>query len=115
MASAHATAGSDVPAAPIALSALALGCALQLNFGQYHPIALLWLTLAIAGVAFCVAKPTWRLFRLLNARPSVVFGAALLIQIVLLLTRSPGATGGLAEGSNLLPFRTGVILGAALV
>ena len=40
---------SDVPVAPLVLCAVALGCAVQVNFGQYHPVALAWVTVALAG------------------------------------------------------------------
>jgi hypothetical protein len=114
-ANARVRVGPDVSAASLTLSAVALGCALQVNFGQYHPLALLWLTVAFVGLTLCVATPASPLVRFLNSRQSVVFGAALTIQFVLLISRSPGATGGLADGSNWQPFRVGVMLAAATV
>jgi hypothetical protein len=106
--------GADVPGAGPALCAVALGCALQINFGQYHPLALLWLSVALAGCLLCVAKPGWRLFRFLDSRAVVVLSLALVTQFTLLLLRSPGATGRLGDGSSLLPFRIGVVVAGAV-
>jgi hypothetical protein len=44
----------DVGAAGLLLSAVALGCALQVNFGQFHMSAIAWLTVALAGCALSV-------------------------------------------------------------
>ena len=105
---------SDVPVGMLALSAVALGCALQVNFGQYHPLALLWLTVALAGVALCVTKPGSRLVVALERHRLPVLVACLVVQFALLLTRSPGATGALATDAGLLPFRTGIVIAGAL-
>jgi hypothetical protein len=102
--------GADVAGAGPALCAVALGCGLQVNFGQYHPIALVWLSLALAGCVLCVAKPGWSLFRFLESRATLVVALALVTQFTLLLIRSPGATGRLGDGSSLLPFRVGVVV-----
>lgn len=103
----------DVPAAPVALCAAALGYALQVNLGQYHPVALLWLSVALLGLLLCIAKPQGWLVRLIDSRRSLALGIAVAIQFILLLTRSPGATGSLAGGgTDLLTFRIGIVVAA---
>jgi hypothetical protein len=99
------------PVALLCLSATALGCALQVNYGQYHPLALPWLAAALAGVGLCAAKPRRRP---VGAFDWWVAAACLAVQFALLLSRSPGATGALAPGRNLLPFRAGVVAAAAV-
>lgn len=92
-----------------------VGYAVQINFGQYHAAALLWLTVALLGLVLCVAKPRAGVLQFLDSRRSVVLIFALAVQFVLLLTRSPGATGSLAGGgADFLVFRIGIAV-AALV
>jgi hypothetical protein len=93
------------------MAATALGCALQVNYGQYDPLALPWLAAALAGVGLCAAKPRRRR---LAAADLLTVGACLAVQFALLLSRSPGATGALAPGGDLVPFRAGVVAAAAL-
>ena len=93
---------------------MALGCALQVNFGQYHPMALAWLTVALGGLVLCVAKPAARPLVLLESRRSVVLSFALMVQFVLLLTHSPGATGAHSGESHLGLFRVGVAVAGLL-
>ena len=99
-----------MPAASLSVCAVALGFALQVNFGQYHPAALLWLTVALVGGVLCVAKPDARPLRVLERRRPLVLSACLVLQFLLLLSRSPGATGLLATDAHLLPFRIGVVV-----
>lgn len=104
-----------ISAAGLLLSAAALGCALQVNFGQFHPLALLWLTVALVGGLLSIGRAGRRATRLPAPKVTVVLTLALGVQFLLLLQRSPGATGELAAaGSNLLPFRAGIIIAAAL-
>jgi hypothetical protein len=103
-----------VPAACLSVCAVALGCGLQVNFGQYHPAALLWVTVALIGGGLCIAKPDARVVRALESRRVPVLLLALVVQFVLLLTRSPGASGWLAGETHLLPFRLGIVLAAAV-
>lgn len=105
---------ANLSAPGLALSAVGLGCAVQINFGQYHPVALVWLTVALVGVALCVAKRVGAFMRVLERRRITVFAFALIVQFTLLLTRSPGATGRLAAGHGLLVFQLGVLLAAAV-
>ena len=117
-----APAGSAAPPSPprvvsasgLMLSAVALGCALQVNFGQFHPLALLWLTVTLAGCLLSFWRPASPLFtQLLDGKVAWVLGAGLAVQIALLLSRSPGATGALGPGWDLTPFRV-MILAAGL-
>lgn len=103
-----------MPAAPLALSVLALGCALRVNLGQYHPAALAWVTVALGGMVLCVAKPRSRVVAALESRRTAVLACALLVQFVLLLVGSPGATGALADDSHLGAFRLGVVAAGVL-
>lgn len=104
----------DVPAASIALGAVALGCALQVNFGQYHPLALAWLTVALGSVLLCVAKPGSRVIRFIESRRTTVLGFALAVQFLLLLVHSPGVTGDLAGSGGLTHFRCGILVAAVV-
>ena len=103
-----------VPAGVLGLSATALGCALQVNFGQYHPLALLWLCVALACVGLCLAKPGAPAVRAIERRRVPLLGACLGVQFALLLARSPGATGALAGAVGLAPFRIGVLVAGVL-
>ena len=112
---AGASAGpGELPAAGLAVCAVALGCALQVNFGQYHPAALLWLTVALVGGVLCVAKPNARPLAALERRRPLVLCVGLTVQFILLLRRTPGATGLLSDDAHLLPFRIGVIVAGAV-
>ena len=103
------------PSAPgLLLSAAAIGCALQINFGQYNPLALLWLTAGLIACSLSIATRPRSLFAALDRAAPWMVGTALCVQFILLLTRSPGATGRLADGSALLPFRAGIFCAAAL-
>ena len=94
---------------------VALGMALQVNYGQFHPLALRWLTVALlacfAGVCTLGSK------RASNAAfasilPKVL-GAALILQFALVLTATPTATMVIQSARDLLPFRIGVIAAGA--
>jgi hypothetical protein len=82
--------------------------ALQVNFGQYHPLALPWLAAALAGVGLCAAKRG----RWLAGREGPVVVACVVVQFALLLSGSPLATAG--DGRSLLTFRTGIAVAAVL-
>jgi hypothetical protein len=100
-----------VSPAGLVLSAVALGCALQVNFGQYHPVAMLWLSVALGGVVASVVAAGHPALRALDDRRPLVLGLALSVQLGLLLTRSPGATGRLATDQGLSAFKAGAIAG----
>jgi hypothetical protein len=108
--------GAPEPSAPgLLFAAAALGCALQVNFGQYHPIALVWLTLALPLCVLSVVVRGSALLRALAGKASWVIGVGLSVQFILLLTCSPGATGRLAgNGAALWPFRAGIVAAAGL-
>jgi hypothetical protein len=101
--------GWFAPAA-LVLSVLALGCALQVNFGQYHPLALAWLSVALLACAAAVVAPNFGRRRVAGLRPDLLLaGLALGVQFVMLLTTNPAAT---IDPSRLLPFRVGLLLAA---
>jgi hypothetical protein len=101
--------------AGLVLAAVALGGAVQVNFGQYHFGALRWLTVALMLVLSSVAAPRSRLLRALDRNVVWVIGTGLCLQFILLLSRSPGATGALAgRGATLWPFHAGILIGACL-
>ena len=101
--------------AGLVLAAVALGGAVQVNFGQYHLRALPWLTLALYLCAVSVAAPRASFLRVLDRKIIWVVAIGLCVQFVLLLCVSPGATGRLAgRGAILWPFRAGVVAAAAL-
>jgi hypothetical protein len=100
----------------LTLAALALGGAVQVDFGQYHRRAIPWLAVALLLSAMAVLVPRTRLLRAIDGKGPWVVGIALCVQFLLLLLRSPGATGGLAgAGATLWPFHAGVLAAAALV
>src|SRR6476661_3052142 len=75
---------SRAPLTLLCLSTTALGIALQVNFGQYHPLALPWLAAALGGVGLCAAKRA----RWLAGREGRVVAACVAVQFALLLARS---------------------------
>ena len=84
----------------MALAAVALGAALQINFGQYHPASLLLLGLALAFAAISLMRVTL-------PPVTAILSAGLIIQAGLLLVWNPMAS----TGATLLPVRIGVIIG----
>lgn len=108
--------GWFIPTA-LAVAALALGLALQVNFGQYHPAAMPWLTLALlACVAAAVTPKNFGRVTIVNWRPDqLVLAVALSVQFALLWVREPAATLKAGAPDDLDPFRAGVALSAALV
>jgi hypothetical protein len=107
-----ANVGWFTPAA-LVLAVLALGCALQVNFGQYHPLALAWLTVALLACTAAVVVPTFGRRRVAGFRPDLLLaGLALGTQFVILLTTNPAAT---VDPTRLLPFRAGLVLAAGSV
>lgn len=99
--------GWFTPAA-LAVSAVALGYALQVNFGQYHPLALAWLS---AGLLACVAAavlPNFGTARLFGRPPELLIaGGGLVLQFFQLFTTNPGAT---VPAEGLPAFRVGLII-----
>src|SRR5688500_13903155 len=79
------TGQSSFTSAALGIAAVTLGGALQVNYGQYHPLALLWLTVALLATAAAV------LIRGSASSPRRpidlwVLGVGLLVQLILLLT-----------------------------
>jgi hypothetical protein len=97
------------------VSAIALGYALQIANGFYHPAALGWLT---AAIVFCAAGVVWSRS---SANPSrrgivvlhILMGGGLAWQLVTLGASSPGMY--VSENANLSLFRALVLVQAALI
>ena len=101
--------------ASLALAAVALGMALQVNFGQYHAAAMPWLTAALLACALAVAVPNVGRLTLAGWRPDqLVLAVGLAVQFALLYARDPAATLHLGAADDLAPFKAGVALAAAL-
>ena len=106
--------GWFTPAA-LAFAAMALGLALHVNFGQYHPAAMPWLTLALLACCAAAALPNFGRVAVLKWRPDqLVLAVALAVQFALLYAHNPGATLRLDADDDLMPFKAGVALAAAL-
>ena len=102
---------TDASTALLAVAALTLGFALQISFGQYHPTALLWLTVSLAATAVAAAGAGTRLRRLRGAAWPLIL-AAIALQFAQLLPASvnPLATFQPASPADLIPFRLGVLV-----
>ncbi len=99
----------------LSLSAIALGRALQIFDGFYHPAALNWVlgafVLAAAGVLFLPASAAGS--RRGRQMLMAVLVGGIFVQIVMLLGSSPGRA--VSESANLNVFRAGILLEAGLV
>ena len=117
-----------LPSVPLTVAAVALGLAIQVRDGEYAPVALGLLTMAIVtlGVTLARAFPTpLVLFRRggesLQARsfsaplPALLLCGGLAIQFALLATSWPGTDLPHRGGLQLLPFRLGLALAVLLV
>src|SRR5688572_29391677 len=77
----------------LSLAALALGLALQVNYGQYHPSAMPWLTAALLACAAAAIVPNFGRLTIANWRPDqLVLAVALSVQFALLYVTDPAAT-----------------------
>ena len=92
------------------LGAIALGFALQINNGSLHPIAILFLTIAVVLIFLSVLSPPGpRLFRN-NYKPvEFVLVIGLLFQLGQLFVSAPGIYLQLSEISDLIPYFIGLI------
>jgi hypothetical protein len=100
----------------LAFAAVCLGQALQVNFGQYHPIAIRWLTLALGAALAAVALPNFGRLVIAGWRPDqVVLAVGLAVQFSMLWASAPAATLKPGSADELAPFKAGVALAAALV
>ncbi len=99
----------------LSLSAIALGRALQILDGFYHPAALNWVLfafgLAAAGVLLLPASAAGS--RRGRQMLIAVLAGGIFVQIVMLLGSSPGRT--VSASANLGLFRAGILLEAGLV
>jgi hypothetical protein len=100
------------PVAALGVSAVGLGCGLQVNFGQYDPTALAYLGLAIvAGVVGLagIARGEG------SGRGVVpVLVAGLVVQFFVLICSNPMATLRVTSPGQLLVFRSGVLCAGVL-
>jgi hypothetical protein len=105
----------NVSASSFAISAAALGHALQISNGTFHPDALWWLSVAFG---FCVLGSTSHRFAATWSQTgmrtaAVLLAAGVLWNVQQLLTTRPGVY--IAGTTSLLPFMTGVAVIGALV
>ena len=115
-ASAFATPTGWFTPTALSLAAVSLGLALQVNFGQYHPAAMPWLTMSLLACIAAVFVPNFGRLTIANWRPDqLVLVLALGVQFALLYTRDPAATLRLETADDLAPFKAGIALAAALV
>ncbi|MFZ5468229.1 MAG: hypothetical protein ACOZIN_02230 [Myxococcota bacterium] len=107
-----------VSAAALAVAAVALGYALQVNLGTYHPEAMKYLTLALAFAALGVAAPRVPLVeRWGDQAPLFFLALGFALQLALLLTTPPGIFLRIGSAQTLRPFyfclvASGVLVGA---
>jgi len=93
-----------------AISAVALGCALQINFGQYDPKAIVLLTVALIAAAVGAARMSDTGKQSEGTLGFLICG--LCIQFALLLIANPLATLPASSAAALALFRVGIIVGA---
>jgi hypothetical protein len=100
----------------LAFAAVCLGQALQVNFGQYHPIAMRWLTLALVATVAATALPNFGRLVIAGWRPDqLVLAIGLSVQFAMLWASLPAATLKPETADELAPFKAGIALAAALV
>jgi hypothetical protein len=100
----------------LAFAALCLGQALQVNFGQYHPVAIRWLALSVIAVIAAAALPNFGRLVIAGWRPDqLVLAIGLAVQFAMLWTTLPAATLKPDTADELAPFKAGITLAAALV
>jgi hypothetical protein len=110
------TAASWSTPTALVVGVLALGLALEVNFGQYHPTAMPWLTLALIACLAAAILPNFGSIKLARWRPDqVLLAIALSIQFALLYTRPPAATLKLNTPEDIIPFKAALALAAAVV
>ena len=108
-------ASADPALACLVLAVVALGHALQIANGFYNPYALVWLS---GALALCVAG-AWAVRAPAAASPAArtalmaLMAAGIAWQVAALLTTAPGIY--IARGANLMLFKAGVIVQAALI
>jgi hypothetical protein len=99
----------------LALGAVSLGLALQVNYGQYHPAAMPWLTMSLIACIAAVVVPNFGRVTVVGWRPDqLILAVALAVQFALLYSHAPAATLKIGTRDDLAPFKAGVALAAAL-
>jgi hypothetical protein len=100
----------------LAFAAICLGQALQVNYGQFHPIAIRWLTLALVATLAAAALANFGRLSIAGWRPDqFVLAIGLWVQFAMLWASVPVATLKPNTADDLAPFKAGVALAAALV
>ena len=89
------------------LAALLLGFAIQLDFGTLSNGSIVLLTLALLACIAGVVAPDWRAIGERNV--AFALGAALVVEIGMLLVWPPGAGGALQDAGTLVPFRLAIV------
>ena len=106
---------SAVSAVALAVSAAALGQAVQVAQGNLHPRAIGWLTLALLGCVAAVLASRSRRLEALGSAPSLVLaGVAIAVQLIQLSTAPPGMYVQLASPRGYIPFFSGMVIAALL-
>ncbi|MDQ3440055.1 MAG: hypothetical protein M3478_06860, partial [Planctomycetota bacterium] len=91
----------------VAAGAIALGYALQISGGTYHPAALSWLTVALLCCLAAVVL-TNDLIRVGRSAVVALLGGGLILQLALLYSKPPGVYLAVRSAAHLAPFLTGV-------
>jgi hypothetical protein len=100
----------------LAFAAVCLGQALQVNFGQYHPVAVRWLALSLVAALAAAALPNFGRLIIAGWRPDqFVLAIGLAVQFAMLWVSVPAATLKPGTADELAPFKAGIALAAALV
>jgi hypothetical protein len=107
--------GFNVPAACFTMSAAALGHALQISSGTYHPDALWWVSVAFGlGILGTLIHRTASAFsRAGMLTVTVILAAGILWQVKQLVTARPGSY--IPDEVSLIPFYAGVVIEGVLV
>jgi len=105
---------SAVSAVALAVSAAALGQAVQVSQGNLHPHAIGWLTLALVGCLLAVLASPRRMEALGSAPALVVTGVAIAVQLIQLATTPPGVYVQLTSPRGYVPFLSGLVMAALL-
>jgi len=109
------TADDDaVSAVALAVSAAALGQAVQVAQGDLHPRAIGWLTLALVSCVAAVLGSRRRMQALGSEPALIVAGVAIAVQLIQLATVPPGMYVQLTSPRGYVPFLSGLMMAALL-
>jgi hypothetical protein len=106
---------SPVSAFALAVAAVALGQAVQVSNGNLHPQAVLWLTVALAGCTVAVLSPHSPRIDAIGFAPALaVVGIGIAVQLVQLITVSPGMYVRLTSPRSFILFVSGIVVASML-